>query len=60
VKNTTTMAELFAGSSGMEMANQAMPLQYPLHDALVEGAVEGFCSTIVCKLAENMIFFVTN
>ncbi len=54
------MAELFAGSSGMEMANQAMPLQYPLHDALVEGAVEGFCSTIVCKLAENMIFFVTN
>jgi hypothetical protein len=40
------MVELFAGFSGMEMANQAIPLQYPHHDALVEGAVKGFCSTM--------------
>jgi hypothetical protein len=40
------MVELFAGSSSMAMANQAMPLRYPLYDALVEGAVEGFCSTM--------------
>jgi hypothetical protein len=45
-KNTTAMLELFAGSSGMAMADQAMPLQYPLHDALVEGSVKRFCSTM--------------
>jgi hypothetical protein len=44
VKPTTTMVELFAGSSGMGMANQAMPSWYPLHDALFEGAGEGFSS----------------
>jgi hypothetical protein len=42
--NTTTMVEPFSGSSGMAMANQPMPSQLPLHDALVKGAVEGFCS----------------
>jgi hypothetical protein len=45
-KNTTTMVELFAGSSGVAMANQPMPSQQPLHNALVKGAVEGFCSTM--------------
>ncbi len=40
------MVEPFPVSSGMAMANQHMPLQEPLHDALVEGAVEGFCSTM--------------
>jgi hypothetical protein len=40
------MVELFARSSSMAMVNQAMPLQYPLHDALVEGDDEGFCSTL--------------
>jgi hypothetical protein len=40
------MVELFAGSSGMAMANQAMPLRFPLYNALVEGAVEDFCSTM--------------
>jgi hypothetical protein len=45
-KNTTTMVEPFAGSSGVAMANQPMPSQYPLHGALFEGTVEGFCSTM--------------
>jgi hypothetical protein len=46
LKNTTTMVELFAGSSVMAMANQAMLSLYPLHDAMVEGAVKGYCSTM--------------
>jgi hypothetical protein len=44
------MVELFAGSRGMAMVNQAMLSWYPLHDELVEGAVEGFLFNYVNQL----------
>ncbi len=52
------MVELFTGSSGMAMANQAMPLREPLQDALVESDVKGLCSTM--QIGWEYKFFLTN
>ena len=41
-KKNTTMAKLFAGSSGVARGNEEKPSRYHLCDIVVEGAVEGF------------------